>query len=169
MRTIRGTFQNRTTMSNAVRGLSEKSVPADMIDVQVIDADGNMMRQVEVEDEAGTLRGAIIGGICGALIGIAVIVFELAGGLGPDSTGTPGNTALGGAVRLAISVTLGGIPLGAIIGLGYWNGRTKVSKREMREGSVVVSVESDELAETARGVFEDAGAVAVREASGLDE
>jgi len=161
MRTIRGTFQNRKTMSRAVRGLSEKSVPADMIDVQVIDGDGNPTRQVEVEDEAGTLRGAIIGGICGAVLGLAVAIFVLAGGLGP--TEASGSRAVGGAIGVALSLAVAGVPLGAIIGLGYWRGKTKVSQREMREGSVVVSVESDALAETARVVLQDAGAVALEE------
>jgi hypothetical protein len=132
-----------------------------MIDVRVMDAEGNLKRKVSIEDESGTLRGAITGAICGAVLGTVVAVFALFGGLGPATTETGGVRALGGAIGVALSLAAAGVPLGAFVGLVFWKGRMKVSQREVREGSVVVVVKSEELAETARGVLEDAGAVRV--------
>jgi hypothetical protein len=158
VRNIKGTFRDRKTASTAVRRLSEKSVPADEIEVLVMDAEGNLKRKVAIEDEAGTLRGAIIGAISGAVLGVVVIALVVAGVLGPTTTEPLGLTAVGGALRAALILAVAGVPLGAILGLGYWNGRTRISSREVRGGLIAVVVKSDDLAVTAREVLEEAGA-----------
>lgn len=155
---VRGIFHGREGVKRAVERLAEKSVPADTITVWVLDDDGKPKRQVAVEDEAGTLRGALIGAAVGGAVGLAIAVLGLAGAFGAVGVERLGLGSLAGILRAIATGAAAGVPLGALLGLGHWRGRKTLSEDELDGGAAMVVVESDELAETARRVLEEAGA-----------
>jgi hypothetical protein len=162
MSAVRAVFDSRERVSDAVRRLSENSVPADQIEVFVLDQSGRPARRIPVEDESGTLRGAIIGGIGGALLGVTVVGLTVGGVIGPEGANPFEMRTLMGALRAILTLAAAGVPLGAILALGHWQGRKKIGLDEVERGSLLVVVDTEELAQVARQVFEDSGAVDVR-------
>lgn len=137
----------------AVRALLEKSVPADSIQVLLLDGEGRTVRVVSVEDEEGALRGALIGAAVGAGIGVLVVAVA---GLMAIRSGTPSGIFSFGGVFAAIAGTAGAcIPLGALWGMGSWRGPPELSSLEGVTDRFVVRVESEKLAGLARQVFGD--------------
>lgn len=151
---VMGVFRSRTGVAEAVRRLAERSVPSNEIDIVVLDADGRPRRRVSVEDESGTTRGAIIG----AAIGVVVVLLLTFGAVGAVPAERIGAGTLFGALRAIAVLAAAGVPLGGLIGLGYWNGRTRIGAREAEEGAVAVIVETDELVDVARSALEESGA-----------
>lgn len=162
---ITGTFRDRRSATDAVNGLSENSVPADSIDVFILDRDGTPTRRVDVEDESGVLRGALIGAACGAILGLLIVIFAVAGVFDVRWRPFQADTVLR-ALQVIMMTSIASVPVGAVIGLGYWHGRRKISEEEARGGSIMVVVTTEELSEVARRVLQDAGATNVSEGRG---
>lgn len=149
-------FRDRDSVIRAVERLAEKSVPADSVRVFVDDQAGGR-REVPVEDESGALRGALIGAAVGALIGVGIVIAVALGLYGPAEVGVLSFRGVAGALRAILGGAAAAVPLGALLGLGYWQGRKKISKDDFRTGTATVVVESDELSELARGVLQETG------------
>lgn len=150
---VEASFDDIEQARRAVRGLLEKSIPANSIGVLLLSRDGTILRRVPVEDEAGALRGALIGGVVGA--GIGVLVITVAGILAIRG-GTPSGLFSFGGAFAAIAGTAGGcVPLGALWGMGSWRGPPELRNMGDTTNRVVVRVESAGLAGLARQVLED--------------
>lgn len=130
-------------------------------DISVVMADKTGTRDFAVEHgtkapegaTAGASTGAVLGGVLGWLAGIGTLAIP---GLGPLVAAGPIMAALSGA---AAGGTLGGIT-GALIGLGIPEYEAKKYEGRVKAGSVLISVHSENSAETdrAKGIFEAAGA-----------
>lgn len=158
MQRVRGVFRDRAAVARAVRRLAQKSVPSDAIEVAVLDARGEPVRRVPVEDESGALRGAVIGGLAGAALGVVLVTLALSGAFGPVPVDPLGWRSLSGALRAILMASVAAVPLGALLGMGHWRGRKKIELEEIETGSVAVVVESNELAPVARQVLRESGA-----------
>lgn len=164
---VAGVFRDRSSATDAVHRLAEKSVPADLVDVYVLDQSGSPTRAVEVEDEPGVLRGALMGLIGGAVLGVAIVVLVATGVLVDEPVDFFTYGTFGQAVRIVALTALAGVPLGGVLGLGHWRGRKKISSQEAATGSIMVVVTTDELTELARQELERAGAHEVRVGRGV--
>jgi hypothetical protein len=155
---VEGIFRDREAVEDAVYALGQQSVPSDSIHVYVADTDGRRTRELNVEREAGTLRGALYGALGGAVVGLAIVLAIPTGAFGPVSIEFLTADTLLGAIRVIVTLAVAGVPLGAILGMGHWRGGERISAEELGDGALVVTVRSDELADTARQVLRDAGA-----------
>lgn len=154
---VMGVFRDPEDVNRAVRGLTAKSVPVDSIRVFVVDEQGRRRREIAVEDEAGALRGALIGAGLGAIAGVLIVILVPLFS-GAASLGALGASTFLGALRAIALCAAAGLPLGAIIGMGRWQGRKKIEETGLIPHRIHVAVESEELASLARAVLEDAGA-----------
>lgn len=159
--TVEGVFGDRKSLVRAVERLSQKSVPADSIRVFLRDADGERRREIDVEDESGALRGAVIGAVLGGVLGLGVAIAVATGAYGPVEVGFLTFRGMSGAISAVLATAAAAVPLGALLGLGYWQGRKRIDADELESGSAVVVVASDELSELARRVLTEAGASSV--------
>jgi hypothetical protein len=157
---VTGTFRDARDVNHAVRKLTAQSIPTDVIRVFVVDEQGRRRREIMVEDEAGALKGALIGGAVGAVIGLGVVILVPLI-YGPANLGFLSVSSLFGALRAIGICAVAGVPLGAILGMGRWEGRKRIAKVGVSGGRVQVVVESEELAELARETLEAAGAESV--------
>lgn len=157
-RAVTGVFLRPDDVARAVQRLAESSVPTDDIDVYVLDANGQPGRRIGVRDEPGTLRGAIFGAIVGGALGVVVVILTLLDAFGPVGADPLGASSLLGAFRTIGASAAAGVPIGAVIGMGRWQGRKKLDVSGLRGDRMMVVVESDALADTARDVLRDAGA-----------
>ena len=153
---VTGVFRDPGRVSRAVRRLTAKSVPVDSIRVFLVDEQGRRTREIEVEDEAGALRGGLIGAGLGAILGLLIVI--LVPVLGSASVGPIRVSAFLGALQAIALSAVAGIPLGVIIGMGRWRGRKKIEETGTTPHRIHVTIESEELASVARAVLEDAGA-----------
>jgi hypothetical protein len=158
MTAVRGVFHDRDKLDDAVYRLGQFRVPTDSIRVHVVDAGGTQKREMGIEQEAGTLRGALIGAGAGAAIGLAIIVLAQAFVFGPGSSAPIDRGFIYMALGVVVSLALGGLPLGAVLAMGRWHIGERVTDEELRTGAAWVVVESDEMAEVARRVLGEAGA-----------
>ncbi len=153
-----GYFDDADGVARAVEELGAASVPADEIDVYVIDGHGERDRRVSVERRFGTTRGAVLGAVGGAALGLAAVVVAFFA----QGPGDPlGITSLSGIVRVVGASAAMGIPIGAVLAMGRWRGRTTLQTSDFANGGVAVVVETDQLSDVARRVLEDAGATRV--------
>lgn len=155
---VRGVFRDRDALIRAVEGLAEKSVPADSVHVYVHDASGEPAREIPVEDESGALRGALIGAALGGGVGLLTVIAVATGVWGTPQIGILSFRGIAGALRAILGGAAAAVPLGALLGLGYWQGRKKISRSDFDTGTASVVVESDELSKLAERVLRDAGA-----------
>ena len=102
---------------------------------------------------AGAGTGAVLGGTLGWLAGIGALAIP---GLGPFIAAGPIMAALGGA---ALGGTVGGLT-GALIGMGIPEFEAKKYEGQVKSGSSLISVHSDDSDETkrAKDIFEQGGA-----------
>lgn len=158
-RAIQGFFRRPEDASSAVNSLLENSVPADEITVYHVATSGSR-RRLRVREDAGALRGALAGAVVGALIGFLIAVLAWFGALGEAWTAVLGSGGALGVLAMMAVTGAAGVPLGVLIGMGYWQGRRSFPQAHPG-GSVTVSVETDDLAEVARRVLREAGAAEV--------
>lgn len=158
---VEGLFDDRRRLTQAVRRLAERSVPADTIQVFILDEAGNPTREIRVEDEAGALKGAIIGGSVGAAVGVLIVIVFAVASFNPEDAGLFGLEGLASGIWAIALLTVAGAPFGALLGLGHWPGRKRMSRGEIDEGQGLVVVQSRTLAAVAREVLEEAGATRV--------
>ena len=102
---------------------------------------------------AGAGTGGILGGVLGWLVGIGSLAIP---GVGPFVAAGPIMAALGGA---AVGATVGGLT-GALVGLGIPEFEAKRYEGKLRQGHILISVHSENSAQTdrAKQIFETAGA-----------
>lgn len=156
MLNVRGVFHDENQVRKAVERLLEQSVPVDEITVTVLDPSDTPKREVPVEDETGVLHGTLIGAAAGGALGFvaAILAIGVYAGWPELLTGIGLSWMLRGAVIGAV----GGVPLGAILGMGRWRKDEELGAEDLDAGSVVVDVRSGELAELAQRVLDEAGA-----------
>lgn len=162
-----GTFGDRGSATAAVHGLAERSVPADTIDVYVLDRTGVPTRRVEVEDESGVLHGVLLGLAAGTVVGLGIVVLAATGVLVDSDIDLLTYDSITWAFRVVALTALASVPLGGVLGLGRWRARKKISVDETESGSIVVVVATDEPTELARQVLREAGARSVEAGRGL--
>lgn len=155
---VTGLFRQPNDVERAVQRLAENSVPPDEIDVYVVDASGQAGRRIGVRDEPGTLKGAIVGAIAGGIVGFIIVILTLLDAFGPVTADPFGASSLLGAMRTIGASAAAGVPIGAVLGMGHWQGKKKLETSGLRGDRMMVVVESDELADTARRVLRDSGA-----------
>lgn len=156
MKTVRGIFHDEERVRSAVERLLERSVPADEIEVTVLDAGGAPTRDMPVEDESGVLHGALMGAALGGWVGLMAAVIAVGFFAGWSELLT--SIGLSWALRGALTGAVGGVPLGAILGMGRWRKDEELASEDLDAGSVVVEVHSGELADVARRVLDEVGA-----------
>lgn len=156
MKTVRGVFHDEKRVRSAVERLLEHSVPADEIEVTVLDAGGAPTRDMPVEDESGVLHGALMGAAIGGWVGLIAAVLAIGFSAGWSELLTA--VGLSWALRGVLIGAVGGLPLGAILGMGRWRKDEDLGSEDLDAGSVVVEVHSGELADVARRVLDDVGA-----------
>lgn len=102
---------------------------------------------------AGAGTGGVIGGALGWLAGIGALAIP---GVGPFVAAGPIMAALSGA---AVGATAGGIT-GALVGMGIPEYEAKRYEGKLKEGQILISVHSDNSAETSRAeeIFKNQGA-----------
>lgn len=157
---VTGVFQDRASLIRAVEALSEKSVPSDSIRVFVESSAGDR-RDIPVEDESGTLRGAVVGAGVGGLAGLLVALAAGTGLLGPVGVELVSFRGLAGVVPAVLGGAAAAVPLGALLGMSYWQGRKRLSGADFETGRAMVVVDSRELSELARQTLEEAGATEI--------
>jgi hypothetical protein len=153
---VSATFNDRDSLARAVERLSEKSVPGDSVRVFVDDGAGGR-REIPVEDESGALRGAFVGAAIGTIAGIGIVIAVALGLYGPADVGVLSFRGVAGALRDVFGVAAAAVPVGAVLGLGYWQGRKTIASGELDGGEATVVVQSDELFHLARQVLEETG------------
>lgn len=158
MTEVKGAFRDREDVERAVYRLGQESVPSDSIRVYVTDTEGGSTRELDVEEEAGTLQGALVGAALGTLIGLLVVALVPTGALGAAPAELFEASTLSFAVTVVAILAVGGLPLGAIVGMGHWRIGERISEHELRGGNVWVAVRSDELADVARRILQESGA-----------
>jgi len=130
-------------------------------DISVLMADKGGTRDFAVQHNTkapegaatGAGTGAALGGALGWLAGIGALAIP---GLGPFIAAGPIMAALGGA---AVGGTVGGLT-GALVGMGIPEFEAKKYEGKVKNGSCLISVHSDDSAETqrAKDIFARAGA-----------
>jgi hypothetical protein len=148
-------------VARAVDSLVANSIPADELDVYVVDESGKPTRKLNIRDEPGTRRGAILGAVVGASLGLLLVVLAFLDVLGESWIASFGPNAFLAGVALVCVSGAAGVPIGAVIGMGHWQGRKKISVPDLERGGVIVVVQTDEMADVARRVLRDTGAVNV--------
>lgn len=154
---VAGVFSRPDGVARAVEMLQAESVPADEIDVFAVDDEGKRTRRITVEDDPGTLRGAVIGAAVGATLGLVIMILSMTDLFG-EWGGPFSNTELIDVLRVMGAAAAMGVPIGAVIGMGHWQGKKKMVTRDFGQGAVMVVVESDEMQEVARRVLHASGA-----------
>ena len=130
-------------------------------DISVLMPDKSGTKEFAVDNQtkapegatAGAGTGALLGGGLGWLAGIGALAIP---GLGPLIAAGPIMAALSGA---AIGGTIGGVT-GALIGMGIPEYEAKRYEGKVKGGHALISVHSEDAAETERAkkIFEAAGA-----------
>ncbi len=156
MMKVSGVFHDRKRVTRAVERLVGKSVPTDQITVTLMDAEGEPKRVVPVEDESGVLHGALVGAGAGAGLGFAAAIVAIGVYVGWSELWSV--VGLSWVLRGALIGMVGGVPLGAVIWMGRWRKKDELGDVDLDGGSAVVEVRSDELADLARRILDDAGA-----------
>lgn len=159
-RLTKAVFHGREALGRGVRRLFEKSVPADTIRVFMLDETGRRTREIDVADEAGAVHGAKIGAAVGAGIGVLMLVL-LAVGVLVDATAEIGTRDVIANSWIVLAGAVSGVPLGALLGMGNWQGHKRIPRREFRRGAAEVEVEGAGLGEVAADALRAAGAVSV--------
>ena len=153
------TVKTDTQASKVVNDLKNAGFVNNDISVLMNDRTGTKNFAVDNETKApegaavGTGSGALLGGGLGWLAGIGALAIP---GVGPLIAAGPIMAALGGA---ALGGTVGGIS-GGLIGLGIAEYEAKHYEGQIKGGRALISVHSENSAETARAksIFEAAGA-----------
>lgn len=153
------TVQNSAQAAQVVERLKTAGFTGNDISVLMPDKSGTKEFAVDNQTKApegatvGAGTGAVLGGGLGWLAGIGALAIP---GLGPLIAAGPIMAALTGA---AVGGTVGGVT-GALIGMGIPEYEAKRYEGKLKGGHTLVSVHSENAAETdrAKEIFEEAGA-----------
>jgi len=169
MKSTTGIYHDQAGLTTAVRELLGTSVPADSIRVTLRDGSGRTLEEVPVRAEPGVIRGLVLGAAVGAGVGLLAFLLMVLDVLPPGREILATNP-LRWATRLIFGIAAATTPLGGLLGMGRWRLRTLLEAEDVERADVMaVTVRSNELAETARTVFERTGAEAIGEEQQADE
>lgn len=156
MQVMTGVYHDEDRAAEAIEELVQAGVPLDEVSVLVSDEAGS--REVPVQEKDSVVKGAVVGGAVGSVLG----------GLGAAlaTTGVvtgPGALLLGagpvlGMVRGVVSGGGFGYGIGVLAGLDFWKDEADFHGADLEKGAAIITVHSDDLHDTARGVFERTGA-----------
>jgi hypothetical protein len=156
---IKGRFRDSEHAAKAVERLADHSIPADEVRVFVVDDDGKPKRRIAVREGFGSKRGAIIGGLVGAGLGAVLALLVQADLLSSASIGGLNEAApFFSVLWVAVAGGAVGVPIGAVVGMGHLLRRQRMTVSPTDPMSVMVIVETRELADEARRILREAGA-----------
>lgn len=155
---VAGVFGRPDDVAKAVENLAAASIPADEVDVFAVDDEGQQTRRLVVRDEPGTLKGAIVGAISGGALGLVAMILAMTDVFGGLLAGPFSDANFLDLLRVVGASAAMGVPIGAVIGMGHWQGRKKMVTRDFGQGAVMVVVESNEMSDIARRVLRESGA-----------
>jgi hypothetical protein len=159
--TVTGAFHDKDAVVGAVEYLADNGIPVGRIEVVLVDAKGFHRRDVSIRREIGLPRGIAVGGALGGVLGAAALtLITAASGQGDASTTGSLATAV---IRGAGAGAGAGTPLGILVGLGGWRGRVSLSRDEVDDGAVLVSVRGADLSAKAGSLLAAAGATNLTE------
>ena len=148
---VYGVYEDEEGAANALRALVDADFP--IAEVSGLMHHKEQTEELVVEGRTAVERGAIIGAALGVLGGA---ILAPAGGLlaaGPLIAALEG-AALGGAA---------GVSVGGLAGLGFWGEEIERIDRDLREGHVIIGVETiPERREQAENALRDAQPLEVR-------
>jgi hypothetical protein len=154
-------FRNPDGVAHVIERLGAAGVPVDEVEVFVVDGAGKPARKIAVHQESGTLKGALWGGLVGACVGMVAALLAMLGSFGNfGSAGPEGffpSPLLGLLGWTGASMAMG-VPIGAVIGMGRWQGAREVPSRHPDGGGVMVLIRTAELRDRARRILLDCGA-----------
>ena len=161
---VTGLFKSRAAAETVVDTLLKEGYSQN--DISVIMSEATKSKEFALEAKTQTAAGAGVGGAVGGTIGavlagiLAVGTSLVVPGLGLVVAG-PIAAALAGA---GAGAATGGL-IGALIGAGIPEHRAKVYEAGVREGGILIGVEtrSDKDADRLEKLFEDLGAQGVRQ------
>jgi hypothetical protein len=152
-------IESRDEAEDIVEELKVAGFANDQISVLLPDKQGTRDFAHEQHTKApegaatGGAAGGVIGGVLGWLAGVGALTIP---GVGPLIAAGPIMSALAG---LGAGAAVGGIS-GALVGMGIPEFEAKRYEGKIKGGNILISVHSDdaEQRETAKDIFEDAGA-----------
>lgn len=161
MTTITGIFESAFFARKAVEELEATGIARDRIGLIVTEATRNNAVTLDVGSKAakGGAMGATIGGTLGALTaGLTAFGSVVVPGLGFLAVGPIAAALVGAGAGGAV----GGV-VGSLIGLGIPEYEAKIYESKLREGSILVAVDtiSDEETACARRVLSQHNAIKV--------
>ncbi len=162
--TVAALFRNREDAENAINALKASGFRGDQIGVAMRDrtAQGELIEDTGSRAAEGAATGAVGGGLLGGIVGFLVGVGALAiPGIGPvvsagiltTALGTAGATAVAGA---GIGAAAGGL-VGALVGMGIPEDEARYMEHGLREGNVLVTVNTGERAAQVAGILTQYG------------
>lgn len=156
---VSGTFQSKEAAEHAVAELVQRSVPSDAIEVTLID-DAGLHPRGTVHRRLEWWRSMKIGVAVGAVLGGALFALLATSNVPSPAWVTgmlPSNVLLAVFAGMLTGAGIIG-PAAAVLTIGHSHPVLRVSENESERGMVAVSVQGDEVAETARAVLQDVGA-----------
>lgn len=160
---VTGLFKNRVAAEAAVDALLKQGYNRDEISVLMSDATRN--KEFAVQAKTHAADGAGIGGAVGTAVGAVLAAIVAVGG----SLILPGiNLVIAGPIAAALAgagagAVTGGV-IGALVGAGIPEYRAKVYEAGLREGGILIGVESrdGEEVDKLEQLLEDVGGRHVR-------
>jgi hypothetical protein len=156
-KSVERVFSDVNRLNEALRRLTQRSVPVDEIYVYLLGDDGRPERELSIESQSGALGGASIGAVGGGAIGVILLSLARAGLFGALDHAVFGLNSDVGGVRLVAVLAFVGVPIGAVAGIRSWNAYKKVSKRKFSGRSFLLLVETKELADVVRQTLDEVG------------
>jgi len=161
---VTGLFKNRLTAEAAVREVSKWGYTSD--DVSVMMSDATKSKEFGIETGSKAAEGAGVGGAVGGVVGAVLATLVAVG----TSITLPGiGLVIAGPIAAALAGAGAGGAAGGLIGLLVGTGipehRAKIYDAGLREGGILVGVEtkSDADVEKIEKVFEGLNAENVRQ------
>lgn len=161
LRKVEGVFGSRRKLRKAVNQLMARGVPTNTIHVYLVDRAGSRLREVSVEAGSGVARGAVLGSLSGAAIGLVIVVAATAGLFGSPAADPFGVASVPEAVGVMLLGAAAGVPLGGLLGMGHWQGARRIPDADFTRYGATLVVETRSMADVARTVLADAGARSV--------
>ncbi|MGD8606725.1 MAG: hypothetical protein PVH21_05490 [Myxococcales bacterium] len=128
---IYGVFANEEAASNALQHLVDSDFPSE--DVRAIMRKGDQSEELKVEGRTSTGRGIAVGAVLGVIGGALVAV----------GTDLVTSVAWLAAIKGAIVGGAIGTAIGALTGLTFWREEVDFLHRHLKQGSVIVGVETN--------------------------
>ena len=161
---VTGLFESRAAASSIVDDLVAKGYARD--NISVLMSDSTRTKEFALEKKTQAAEGAGVGGAVGVVVGATLAAIAAVGsslvvpGLGLVIAG-PIAAALAGA---GAGGAAGGL-IGALVGAGIPENRAKVYEAGLKKGGILIGVEVENDAESkeVEKLFDNVGAVGVRE------